>query len=65
MRKTKEYISDVQPKIIDLHKLESGFKKRARAVKFPISTIRAIIKNFQSTENVTKLPGRGRVSISS
>ncbi len=65
MRKTKEYISDVQQKIIELHKLESGFKKRARAVKIPIYTIRAIIKNFQSTENVTKLPGRGRVSISS
>ncbi len=26
MRKTKEYISDVQQKIIELHKLESGFK---------------------------------------
>ncbi len=49
MRKTKEYISYVQQKIIELHKLESGFKKRARAVKIPISTIRAIIKNFQST----------------
>ncbi len=64
MRKTKEYISDVQQKIIELHKLESDFKKRARA-KIPISTIRAIIKNFQSTENVMNLPGRGRVSISS
>ncbi len=31
-------------------------------MKIHISTIRAIIKNFQSTENVTKLPGRGRVS---
>ncbi len=31
----------------------------------PITTIRAIIKNFQSTEIVTKLPGRGLVSISS
>ena len=63
MRKTEEYISVVQQKITELHKLESGFKKRARAVKIPISTIRAIIKKFQSTENVTKLPGRGRVSI--
>ncbi len=62
MRKTKEYISDVQKKIIELHKLESGFKKRARAVKIPISNIRAIIKNFQSTENVMNLPGRGHVS---
>ncbi len=35
---------------IERHKLDSGFKKRARAVKIPISTIRAIIKNFQSTE---------------
>ncbi len=65
MRKTKEYISDVQQKIVELHKLESGFKKRARAVKIPISTIRVIIKNFQSTENFMNLPGRGRVSISS
>ncbi len=44
MRKTKEYISDVQQKIIELHKLESDFKTKARAVKIPISTIRAIIK---------------------
>ncbi len=65
MRKNKEYISDVQQKIIELHKLESGFKKRARAVKIPISTIRAIIKKFQSTENVMNLPGREDVSISS
>ncbi len=50
MRKTKEYISDVQQKIIELHKLESGFKRRARAVKIPISTIRAIIKKFQSAK---------------
>ncbi len=56
-------ISDVQQKIIDLHKLESGFKKRARAVKMPIYTTRAIIKNFQSTENVMNLPGRWQVSI--
>ncbi len=32
-------------------------------MKIPIHTIRAIIKSFQSTENVTKLPGRGRVYI--
>ncbi len=65
MRKNKEYVSDVQQKIIALHQLESGFKKRARAVKIPISTIREIIKKFQSTENIMNLPGRGRVSISS
>ncbi len=63
MRKNKEYVSDVQQKIIELHKLESGFKKRARAVKIPISTIRAIIKKFQSTKDVTNLPGRGHVYI--
>ncbi len=44
MRRNKEYISDVQQKIIELHKL-------------------GIIKKFQSTENVMKLPGRGRVPI--
>ncbi len=66
MRKTKEYIVYVQQKIIELHKLvKCLFKKRARAVKIPISTIREIIKHSQSTENVMKLPGRGRVSISS
>ncbi len=32
-------------------------------MKIPISTIRVLIKNFQSTENITKLPGRGCVSI--
>ncbi len=58
-----QVVSYTMQKIIGLHKLESGFKKRARAVKIPISTIRAIIKNFQSTENVMKLPGRGRVYI--
>ncbi len=33
--------------------------------EIPISTIRTIIKNLQSTENVMKLPGRESVSISS
>ncbi len=61
--KKQKNISDVQQKIIDLHKLESGFKKRDRAVKMPIYTTRAIIKNFQSTENVMNLPGRWQVSI--
>ncbi len=46
MRKNKEHISDVQQKIIEFHKLESVFMKRARAEKIPISSIRAIIKNF-------------------
>ncbi len=32
-------------------------------MKIPISTIRVIIMSFQSTENVTKRPGRGHVSI--
>ncbi len=44
--KNKEHISDVQQKIIEFHKLESVFMKRAWAVKIPISSIRAIIKNF-------------------
>ncbi len=65
MRKNKKYISDVQNKIVELHKIESSCKKRAKALKIPISTIRAIIKRFQSTKNVTNLPERGRVSISS
>ncbi len=60
MRKTKEYSSDVQNKIVELHKIEIGCKKVAKSLKIHTSTIRAIIKKFQSTEN---LPGRGRVSI--
>ncbi len=39
--------------------------REARAVKIPISTIREIIKDFPSKENVMNLSGRGRVSISS
>ncbi len=65
MRKTKEYSSDVQNKIVELHKIESGCKKRDKALKIPISTIRVIIKRFQSTKYVKNLPERGRVSISS
>ncbi len=57
MSKFKGYISDVQQKIVELHKLQSSSKKN------PISTIRAIINNFQSTENVTILLGREHVSI--
>jgi len=65
MIKTKEYSSDVQQKIVELHKIESGCKKITKALKIPISTIRAIIKKFQSTKDVTNLHGRGRVSKSS
>jgi len=65
MRKTKEYSSDVQQKIVELHRIESGYKKTAKALKIPISTIRTIIKKFQSTKDVTNLRGRGRVSKSS
>ena len=63
MSKTKEYSSDVQQKIVERHKIESGCKKIAKELKIPILTIRAIIKKFQSTKDVTNLPGRGRVSM--
>jgi len=63
MSKTKEYSSDVQQKIVDHHKIESGCKKTAKELKIPISNIRAIIKKFQSTTDVTNLPERGCVSI--
>jgi len=43
VNKTKEYSSDVQQKI---HKIESGCKKIAKALKIPMSTIRAIIKGL-------------------
>jgi len=46
MSKTKEYSSDVQQKIVELHKIESGCKKIAKELKFPILTIRATIKKI-------------------
>jgi len=63
MSKTKEHGSDVHQKIVELHKIERFCKKIAKALKIPISTIRAKIKKFKSTKDVTNLPGRGRVSI--
>ncbi len=36
------YSPDVQQKIVEAHKIESGHKKIANALKTPISTIRAI-----------------------
>jgi len=63
MSKTKEDSSEVQQKIVELHKIESGCKKIAKALKILISTIKAIIKKFQSTKDVTNLPGRVCVSI--
>jgi len=53
----------VQQKIVELHKLESGCKKIAKALKIPISIIMVIINEFHSTEDVMNLPGRGCVSI--
>ncbi len=47
------------------HRCQYQTSRAVRAVKTPISTIRAIMNNFQSTENVMNLPGRGRVSMSS
>ena len=46
MSKTKEYSSDVQQKIVEHHKIESGCKKIAKELKIPILTIRAIIKKL-------------------
>ncbi len=40
--KTKEYSADVQRMIIELLKLESGCKKRAKALQIQIFTIRVI-----------------------
>ncbi len=54
MRKIKKYISDVKNKIVEHHKIESGCKKRVKTLKIPISTIRVIIKRFQSTKSVWK-----------
>ncbi len=63
--KIKEYSSDVKNKIVEHHKIESVCKKKVKALKIPIYTIRVIIKRFQSTKDVMNLPGRGRASISS
>ncbi len=38
MKKTKKYISDVKNKIVELHKIESGCKKRVKTLKIPILT---------------------------
>jgi len=54
---------NVQNKIVEHHKIESGCKIRVNALKISISTIREIIKRFQSTKDVKNLPGRGCVSI--
>ncbi len=40
-----------------------ALRKELEQWKIPISTIKAIIKNFQSTENVMNLSGRRRVYI--
>ncbi len=53
----------MQNTIVEHHKIERGRKKRVKAFKIPISTIRIIIKRFQSTKDVKNLPGRGRVYI--
>ncbi len=56
-------MSKISLKYIHIHIY--NFEHTMVIMNITISNIRAIIKNFQSTENVTKLPGRGRVSISS
>ncbi len=40
-------------KIVELHKIECGFKNRVKALKIPIYTTRGIIKRIQSTKDVT------------
>jgi len=47
MSKTKEYSSDVQQNIVELHKIESGCKKIAKALKIPISIIRELRSSSQ------------------
>ncbi len=57
MSKFKGYISDVQQKIVELHKLQSSSKKKSHFHH------QGNNYNFQSTENVTILLGREHVSI--
>ncbi len=50
MWKNKEYLSDVQQKIILASQIsEVALRKELEQWTFPIFPIRAIIKNFQST----------------
>ncbi len=51
MGNTMEYSCDVQQKVVELHRMASGFKKIAQASKMPTSTIREIIKKFWVTRN--------------
>jgi len=64
MSKTKEYSSDVQQKIVELRKIESGCKKIAKELKITIYHIgQWQIKKFQSTKDVRNQPGRRHMSI--
>ena len=62
MRKTSEYSSDVRQKVVDLQKSGNGYKKIAKQLKMPITTIRSIIRKLKTTGDVKKLPGRERMS---
>jgi len=64
MSKTKEYSSDVQQRIVELRKIESGCKKIAKKFKKTIYHIgQWQIKKFQSTKDVRNQPGRRHMSI--
>jgi len=46
MSKNKEYSSDVQQRMVELNKIQSGSKKISKELKIPILTIRATIKKL-------------------
>ncbi len=51
----------MQNKIVELHKIERGCKKRVKALEIPISTIWVIINKFQSTNGAFPLRGMTRL----
>jgi len=62
MNKTKEYVSDAQQMIVELHKIENDCKKLAKASpKYPHFHHQGSKK--VPTKDVTNLPGRGCVYI--
>ena len=60
MRKGKELTNEERQMVVDLHKSGNGYKTIAKKLNIPLTTIRAIIKKFKTTETVVNLPGRGK-----
>ena len=55
MRKTRENSNDVRQRVVELLKSGNGYKKIAKQLKMPTSTIRSIIKKLKTTGGVKNL----------